>query len=357
MTTTATIDHFKNDTAENIKKLHSSLFEDEITDKTNIKEIVPVVTISEAIFSIEGDISIIGGLPKAGKTSVSSFLLGTALMKDLPDGMDTISIRTTYCNGREVVYIDTEQPKAFTNKLRKSVKKLIGKDDQPDNLKIINLRKYPSEEKQKKVFEWMRVFPNAHLWIIDGVADLIKDPNDTKEAFDIIQKFMTKADELNTTIILYIHENPGTSGKLRGNLGSEAERKCGGAITIKKHKDKGVHSIEAKLIRGSADFEPVFFRYDKPLGRMVSLDAAETSEIRKTTDKGKMKETRLKEMAKHCLITGSMRFGEFSSKIRANAPQIDGKAISDRTAATRIKDMLDYGFITQNGDLYVYADI
>lgn len=344
----------KADIENNSLRLKSFHHDDAINDDTKVSDPITVVTIRESTFAVKGDISVVGGQPKAGKTSTSVFMIATALTKE--PKFDSLDIHSSYCDGEMVIYIDTEQPQSYTNKLRKQVLKILGVDKHPSNLGIINLRKYDSQTKMKKVFELMDQYPKTHLWIIDGVADLIKDPNDTKESFGVIEKFMMKSDELYTAIILYIHENPGTAGKLRGNLGSEAERKCGGAIAIKKLKDRGIHSIEAKLIRGGPDFETIFFRYDKILGRMVSLDATETNEIKKMTDKTTVKLNARIQLAKRCLITGQLKFRELVDRIMECVAEIEGKPISVRTAEGRIKELKEMAIINRNSDYYELAD-
>lgn len=351
----------KEDIQNNINELHKDLLNDRITHESKIRPIIPVVEIAGCNFASKGDLSIVGGLPKAGKTSTSMFMLATALMKDVSN-KDTLDIRTKFSEGKPVIYIDTEQPQAYTDKLRRNVCKLIGKPENDpsfeNTLFFINLRKYSSEEKQNKVFEWMQFKPDTHLWIIDGVADLIKDPNDTREAFGIIERLMISSDAMDTTIICYIHENPGSTGKLRGNLGSEAERKCGGALSVKKIKDKGIHCIEAKLIRGAADFEPIFFRYNKEQGRMVSISGEEKEELKKGTDKVKIKENLRLAMAKRCLLTGGLKSKDLVKSIIDFAEPIEGKSIKARTAELRINEMKEMGIISlDDSGFYRLADI
>lgn len=331
------------------------LFQDRITDKSNIKPIEPIITVGGSNFASRGDFSVIGGLPKAGKTSVVPFILASAFMKD-SDGMDTLSIQTKYCNNNEVFYFDTEQPPPFTDKLRKQVLKLIGTTQEPPNLYIINLRQYSYTEKKKRIFEWMEVYPQAHLWIIDGIADLIRDPNDTKESFGVIEELYTKSSQLNTTIVGFIHENPGSSGKLRGNLGSEAERKCGGAINIKKHKEEQCHSIEARLIRGGPDFDPIYFRYDSIKQRHCSVTTEESTAIRFTRDKSQQKQTKLVALAKRTLLVDRLTYSDLSNSIVRVATEIEGKPIAVRTAQNRIKSMIDAGIILLENELYALTD-
>ncbi len=77
------VSHIAADIEYNRNESFSFEHEDAINDKTEIKLIVPVITIKDSTFAVRGDISIIGGHPKTGKTSVCAFLLATALMKDV----------------------------------------------------------------------------------------------------------------------------------------------------------------------------------------------------------------------------------------------------------------------------------
>jgi hypothetical protein len=143
---------------------------------------------------------------------------------------------------------------------------------------------------------------------------------------------------------------------LCGNLGSEAERKCGGVITVKKLKDRGVHCIEAKVIRGSADFDPIFFRWDNQAGRMVSLDQLESAEMKKTIDKGEIKRQKLIALAKACLITGGLRAKDLIDSLIKNAALVEHKSFGKRTAETRIKEMVEMSIVVKENDIYRIAD-
>jgi hypothetical protein len=320
-----------------------------ITDASRIKPPEPIVKIRDSNFAVKGDFSIVGGLPKVGKTTICSFMIATAFMKAIPDDFDSLGIRTTFCEGKPVVYIDTEQPQAYTNQLRENIKKLLGLDKQPENLHIANLRKFDSKEKNEIVLAMMDLMPDCHLWIIDGIADLVSDPNDVKESFKCIERFMMKSDELNTTIILHLHENPG-GGKLRGNLGSEAERKCGGAITIKKDKEKGIHYIEPKVIRGTSDFEKVYFRYSTLEKRMVSLSAEDEQILNSQSDPEEIKRNKRHRLALKITVDGKeiLQYKDAITKIMEFSKIIEGRPIKERTADNRLKEMLEMDFLSKN---------
>lgn len=333
-----------------------SLLKDTITDETEIREIEPIVKINDANFAVRGDFSIVGGLPKVGKTTICAYMIATGLMKDIPEGFDSLGIVTTYCKGKPIVYFDTEQPKSYTNKLRLQIKKLLGVDKQPENLYIVHLRQYNSKDKAQIIFDWMQRAPDTHLWIIDGVADLIQDPNNTEQAFQIIERIMMETDRLNTSVILHLHENPG-GGKLRGNLGSEAERKCGGAIAIRK-KD-GIHSIAPKVIRGSEDFNTIYFQWNKMIKGFKTCDEIQRQLIEEKTDPKILKMESLKRMARAITNNGdkTLSYSEACEKILSNFKAIEGDERSKRTAENRLKEMQDLGIIEKKGkDSYIYSN-
>lgn len=194
----------------------------------------------------------------------------------------------------------------------------------------------------------MNEYPDTHLWIIDGAADLIQDPNDTKQSFGLIETMMVKSDELNTAIVLHIHQNPG-GAKLRGNLGSEAERKCGGAIYVTKDKNTQVHAINPGVIRGTADFEPIYFRWDNDEKRMVSLESEEVEELKKQGGNSSTKKLGQKFEEYLNLVfkdESSLPSPEIVSRIELYAKEIEGKEIKVRTAQRRLSSMRELGYIT-----------
>lgn len=255
-----------------------------ITEESDVPPVEPTITIKEGIFAIKGDISFIAGLPKSGKSTTCRYILATALMEIIPDDVDTLGIRANYCEGRPIIYIDTEQPKAYTKRMAKEIRRIANMDRLPDNVYLYNWRHHTVQENRQAIEQLMTELPDAAYWVIDGITDFVGGANDEKEGNEIIRFFMGAASQLNTTIVLMIHENAG-GGKMRGHIGSEAERKCGGAITIQKDRTNGVHWIRPKLIRGSNDFEDYAFNYDKERRRFVLCDDKQTKILRTMQDK------------------------------------------------------------------------
>ncbi len=319
-----------------------------ITSDSDIPDPVSVVRIGGANFAIKGDISFISGQPKAGKTTISSILIATALMKKVPSDLDTLGIECDFCDGKEVVYVDTEQPKQYAKKMLETVKNYMNVHREPKNFHFYNLRDYQNNEKFNVVKGMFEMYPQAHLWIIDGLADLVRNINNEEETSEVMGWFMAVASKLNTTIILVLHENP-SSDKMRGHLGSEAMRKAGGAIAIKKDRQKGVHWIESRVIRGSADFDNIFFHYDKDLKRMVSIHGT-AGDIDRQVDPTVQKKEHLVKIAKQATVQGSETLSYKDLTERVSAYFDYPKKISRATAQRKIKDMVEARILGQNPD-------
>lgn len=312
-----------------------------ITDQSDISDPVPFVSVNGSTFASLGDISFISGTPKAGKSSITGFIIATALMKEKPKDLDSLGIVSNYQGNRPIIYIDTEQHPAHTKKRLKTVLKTAGIERQnTDLLKVLNWRTFPQKERHDNLIYALDFFNTACLWIIDGITDFVTSANNEETGNVLISLLMQKASQNNAAIILLIHENP-QNGKLRGHIGSEAERKCGGAISIKKDREKGVHFIEPKYLRDAEDFAPVVFKYDTTQGRMISVDGqAAQIAIQEQKDKAKGSET--KQLYAKCMGTDkSLPRDEFRKRIEQEIDPNNKRTKQAReTAANRkIEDM------------------
>ena len=323
------------------------LVSDEVRADSLVPDLVTVISINGETFAVRGDISFTSGKPKAGKSAISVFMAASAL---LPEGHteDTLKIKVMPANGRPVVIIDTEQPKANTKKMARHICRILGVEpyDQPANLHIFNLRNYTKAEKLRRVQELFEAYPTTHLWIIDGLADLIDDVNGATESGKIVDSFMIQASVLNTTIILVVHENPG-SDKMRGHLGSEAERKGGGVITVVKDKDSGSHTIKSKILRNGPDFEPVYFSWSE--GRKFFVTDGRALE-RAIAEKNKEE----RDLARQCFPYGTeyLRHTQLIERIKST------RNVKDTSAGNWMKRMLACAAIVKRSaeQDYVLAD-
>ncbi len=323
----------------------------EITDESDILDPVPFVTVNGSTFASLGDISFVSGAPKAGKSSVTGFILATALMKEKPKNLDSLGIVSNYQDNRPIIYIDTEQHPAHTKKRLKLVLKMAGLERQNKDLfKVMNWRTFPQQQRHENLIHALNIYKNACLWVIDGITDFVTSANNEEAGNILISHLMQKASENNAAIILLIHENP-QNGKLRGHIGSEAERKCGGAISIKKDREKGVHFIEPKYLRDAEDFIPVVFRYDTAQNRMVSVDSqAAQIAVQELKDKSKGSET--KQLYAKCMGTDKiLSRAEFRKRIEQETDPSNKRTpiAREQFANRKIDDMVKSFLIKLNG--------
>ncbi len=254
-----------------------------ITSESEIKDLEPIITINGSVFSATSEISFISGKPKAGKTSVASVMLSTCLTPK-PD-FDTLGIVGTYSNKRPIIYIDSEQSRRSTRKFLERIKRNLRTDKDPENLYLYNFRHYGYEELKEAFETLLERFPNAFLWFLDGISDMVKSVNNEEEAKQLIHFLNAKAEEKQTAFILFLHENSQSQNdKMRGHLGSEAQRKSFHTISISKDRKKQIHCIKSVECREGRNFEDVLFGFDDQTKSMVTLQGERLEEAKKSLD-------------------------------------------------------------------------
>jgi hypothetical protein len=324
--------------------IRKNFFNARITLKTKIKELVPVVKINGSNFAVRGDISFISGAPKAGKTNIINMMLASCFVGANFNWDETLLIESVHAGRNPVIYIDTEQPKPYTMGIVKKVMEIAQLDKEPENLYVFNLREFSVDERIEWLDECFQQFKNEHLYFIDGVTDFVTSVNNEEESNKFVNYLMKKSSEKDTSIILAIHENP-NGGKFRGHIGSEAERKCGGAISIQKDRDKQIHWIQARYLRGTSDFEPIYFQWNHDLKRFALAD--EFTKAVYSQDRKKSADERKREKLEAEIIN---LFGGFKTKNKAEAlrtlTNITG--MSDKTSERRLQSALDAGIIKYN---------
>ena len=305
-----------------------------------------MVKINGSNFAVRGDISFVSGAPKAGKTNIINMMLASCFVDEFFDSDTTLLIESVNAGKNPVIYIDTEQPKPYTMGIVKKVMEIANLKKEPENLFVFNLREYSVEERLIWLEECFNHFANEHLYFIDGVTDFVTSVNNEEESNKFINSLMKRSSEKDTSIILAIHENP-NGGKYRGHIGSEAERKCGGAISIQKDRDKQIHWIQARYLRGTSDFDPIYFYWNIELKRFALADESLRNAYK--ADKSKTAAERKKEELEHLLKN---LFGGFKSKDKIDAQKTLTNILScsAKTAERRIKEAILQDLVLYNDE-------
>lgn len=328
-----------------------------LTNTTKYPAPTPVIRISGTNYANAGMISALTGPPKSGKTTVIGFIIATAF-SHFNDRAQSLDIETSFANGRDVVYLDFEQHISSTQDLQDKVLKYAGLSQTPDNLFIYNLLEMSLDER-REVVNLVFAEHKMHLLIIDGLADILTSVNDEEKSNALIEELALLASKHNTAVVVVIHENKG-GGSVRGHLGSQIERKCAGLISIKKDRERKIHSIESRLIRIGDDFENVYFHYSEEHKRMVLLDALATAQLQEEAKQGAVEKKQEKQKGLMYLCFGDLKqlpIKELRAKVRFHNPTTN----SDKNADYHIKQALDAGIITVEGErqnrVYTYISV
>ena len=245
-----------------------------ITDATQITTLQTIVSIGGSLFCVTGEMSFISGKPKAGKTSVAGVILSTCLAQT--SNFDTLGIEGTFCEDKPIIYIDSEQSLRSSKQIIERVKRNLGISKMPPNLYVFNFRHLQPKQLREAFEVLLKELPNAFLWFLDGISDMVDSVNNEVDSKEIIHFLNNAVEKHKTAMILFLHENStSSSDKMRGHLGSEAQRKCFATISISKDRAKQIHTIKSVEIREGKNFEDILFRFDETTKSMVMLTGSD----------------------------------------------------------------------------------
>ena len=202
------------------------------------------------MFSI-GDVSTITGLAKSRKT-----FFVVSIMAAFLDESGFMGMRSDL-EDKRVLLIDTEQSRAFVQRLVRRVYRLMGWDysiDVRDRLRVLSLRELTEDQRYEITKNTIDQFKPT-LVIIDGSADLLQNTNDLELSIDMVQKLMKLSSEKNCHVCSVVHTNP-NSEKTRGHFGSELIRKSETVMLVTREGD--VTTVKPQFTR-NMEFAPFSF--------------------------------------------------------------------------------------------------
>ena len=239
------------------------LQEDDYLDVTKEYPIHHTLSINGIPFAPLGGVHGMTGQPGSGKTMTLA-MVAAAVLGDVSHGMEWLLKDEIPLP--KVLYIDTEQERANTQRVNMRICAMLGWDwhMKHEQLKIMTLR-----EVTKAVTRWKKVLKGIYenrpnVVILDGLIDVVADFNDNKDCQEIISKCMALASYYNISLWMLIHENPGTE-KMVGHAGSFLERKATDVMVSRKKVDDVngdvTFEIKSKKVR-SKDWTGYNFRVD-----------------------------------------------------------------------------------------------
>lgn len=202
-----------------------------------------------------GNFSLIKGKAKSRKTYLISILLSAAIKKGFILDQIKCSLKN---NKNTILYFDTEQSKYHVQRTLRNICCLSG-NKYPKKLKVFSLRKYSPKERLEIIEYAIYKYQNIGLIAIDGIRDLITSINDEEQSTIISSKLLKWTEELNTHIVVVLHENKGDSNA-RGHIGTELVNKTETVMTVTKfNKPKSYSLVNFDYCR---DIEPQPFAFE-----------------------------------------------------------------------------------------------
>ena len=206
------------------------------------------MVIADIPIAARGNLSVVQGKSKAGKSAIVSAVIGAA-QRGLEYGKgDTIRIEWSGADTGAIIHFDTEQSAADWHGLVSRSIIRSGRSSVSDRLLSLPLVRFSRKERMDILRGVMRREKqdkgSIDLVVIDGVADLCKSPNDEIEALELVSQLHALAQEYHCAIFAILHENPGAeNGKTRGHLGSELNRKAFANLRIDKDNTTSISTL------------------------------------------------------------------------------------------------------------------
>lgn len=194
----------------------------------------PMITLSGLPVCTRGNFSVVIGLPGSRKSFLCTGIAGNLLNEKGYLGMEAP-------NGTgKILWIDTEQAAGHVARIGKRLHRIAGlsAETNNDNVIILMLRELSPLER-RKIAEFAIDYFKPDFVVLDGLSDLITDPNNPDQSTEVISYLLNVTKKLDCHILTVIHANIG-SDKARGHLGSEALRKCETAISITADGDNSL---------------------------------------------------------------------------------------------------------------------
>lgn len=215
----------------------------------------PILSLKGVPLCTPGNISNIQGPPKSAKSSVMGAVMASILRAitgksaDLPEETlgFTSGLKANDGESQSVVlHFDTEQSPYHHHKLCFDVLQRAGIEaSEYDTLPFHSYSLVQIDHHMRR--EWIeqcighftRNQQRLACLFLDGVADVISDPNNAEESFGIVDWLHGIAAHHQCAVITILHENPDKTGKARGHLGSQIIRKSETNLRVRKGGSRG----------------------------------------------------------------------------------------------------------------------
>lgn len=242
-------------------------------------EPVPRFRINGRSVCTAGNLTNIIAQAKAGKTAyVAAAIASVVAAENGADDLDTLGITATAPGSKRLLHFDTEQSIYDHDQLVRRALRRARVDSAPAWLDSYSCAGFSAAELRQSLTRTMtdaQANGGVFAVIIDGTADLVNDVNDAAECNALIAELHALAIKHDCPIINIVHENPTQdSGKMRGHLGSQLERKAESNLRLRKADEITVVFSEKMRKAPILEKDGPRFRWSGEAGMHVSCETA-----------------------------------------------------------------------------------
>jgi hypothetical protein len=205
-----------------------------------------------------GNLTTIAAQAKTGKSAFIGAAISAAICAENNiQGRDTLGLSATPANGMRLLHFDTEQSPYDADRLvRRSLERAGTHAGIAflDSYRVAGLTPPNLRSALQLLLTELSSVHGVFAVIIDGIADFVCDVNCANECNAFIAELQQLAIDHDCPIICILHENPTQeSGKMRGHLGSQLERKAESNLRLKR--TEGITSVFGDKMRGAPILE------------------------------------------------------------------------------------------------------
>jgi hypothetical protein len=211
---------------------------------------VPLLKLADQTICTPGNISNLQGAAKSAKSAAMGGMIAALLQQGATvtsfqeeSVRDTLGFTSEPGEGN-IVHLDTEQSDYDHHINVVRAFRRAGVQQDAPNFHSFSLVDVSTAERRAALELCLENLAPVRAVFVDGIADLLIDPNDPAESFSLVDYLHQTAVRHHCAIVTVLHENPGggETGKTRGHLGSQLERKAESNIRVAKDKD-GISTI------------------------------------------------------------------------------------------------------------------
>ncbi|MBG6131765.1 hypothetical protein IWQ47_003493 [Aquimarina sp. EL_43] len=229
-------------------------------------------------------INVIQGKAGVHKSRLAETICSALIKKESWDS-DLLHFRKNAQQAVTICYVDTERnlTEQFPYALQQILKKAgHQREDTPEDFDYISLLQIPRKDRFSALTSYIKrvkqMYAGHVIIILDVITDCIQDFNRSSDSMQLIDLMNDSINSEDVTFLALIHENPGSTDKARGHLGTELLNKATTAIQIGFEKDSNRRPTDLIVLnilkfRGGRRPEPFYIKYCEQTNGLVEADA------------------------------------------------------------------------------------